>query len=148
MTGADFITAVKNMINASPTSYTPAQYLDAVNYAINYVCKRRIDKNDPEFIFPLGVVNGQDQPADFVKFAGNFPIEIRDMGVKRQWFYTGSMVQSKYYRNRPNLTLTSEQIPLNYHHTEAAKLAAAIYLKEQRGFNMAQEKARLEEMLA
>lgn len=148
MTGAEFIAAVKNMINASPTSYTAAQYLDAVNYAINYVSKKRIDKNDPEFIFPLSVVNGQDQPADFVKFAGNFPIEIRDLGSKRTWHYTGSQVLSKYYRNRPNITLTSEQISLNYAHTEAAKLAAAIYLKEQRGFNMAQEKARLEEMLA
>jgi hypothetical protein len=148
MTGADFINAVKNMINASPTSYTPAQYLDAVNYAINYVCKRRIDKNDPEFIFPLTLVNGQDQPADFVKFAGNFPVEIRDLGSKRTWHFTVSNLQVKYYRNRPNITLTSEQISLNYHHTEAAKLAASIYLKEQRGFNMAQEKARLEEMLA
>ena len=149
MTGQDVIDKALRIINATPESFSSAMQLDAVNYGNNLVSHRRIAMNDPDFIFPLSIVNGQDEPVEFVKFAGTNPIEIRDLGTGRKWYYTGSVMPSvKYYRMRPQLAALSDAIYHNYRHCEAVKLATAIYLNESRGYNMAQERARLDEMLA
>jgi hypothetical protein len=151
MTGTELQGQIQRITNDTNTAWSPTQYLEAINYAITYVSQRRAIANDAEFVFPLSIVNGQDQPADFIKFAGTNPIEIRDLSTGgRKWYYTGSTMPTvKYYRNRPQLTSLSDTVQLNYKHCEAAKLAAAIYLKEMRGtYDMSKEKERLEVLLA
>jgi hypothetical protein len=149
MTGTELQGQIQRIINDTNTAWSPTQYLEAINYAITYVSKRRSDANDVEFLFPVTVTNGQDQPVDFLKFAGTNPVEIRDLGTGRKWYYSGAQPTVKYYRNRPQLTALSDTVQLNYKHCEAAKLAAAIYLKEMRGtYDMSKEKERLEVLLA
>ena len=151
MTGTEMQGQIQRIVNdISGSAWTPTQYLEAINYAIRYVSKKRIDKNDTEFIFDLSVVNGQVVPDNFERFAGTVPVTIKDTGLQRQFFYTGStMPVVRYYVMRPVLTSLADTIPFKGSHTEAVKLAAAIYLKEQRGiFDMKNEKERLAELLA
>ena len=149
MTGTELKGQIERLVNDQGGAWTPSQYLDAINYAIRYVSKKRIDKNDTEFIFDLSVINGQEVPDNFERFAGNTPVTIKDTGGTRQFFYTGAMPVVKYYVMRPVLANLADTIPFKGSHTEAAKLAAAIYLKEQRGtFDMKNEKDRLAELLA
>ena len=151
MTGLEMQGQIQRIINdVAGTAWTPTQYLEAINYAIRYVTKRRVDKNDPEFIFDLGIINGQDVPDNFMRFAGNFPITIKDTGAKRQFFHTLSANPvAKFYVMRPTLTTLSDILPMKSEHDEAIKLAAAIYLKEQRGiYDMKNEKERLETLLS
>jgi hypothetical protein len=150
MTGTTMQGQIQRIVNDTSNAWTPLQYLDAINYAIRYVTKRRVDKNDAEFIFELGVINGQQQPDNFMKWSGNFPIFTKDTGAIRQWFYTGTtMPIVKYFVMRPTLAALTDTIPFKSEHEEALKLAAAIYLKEMRGtFDMDNEKERLEVLLA
>ena len=149
MTGTELKGQIERLVNDQGGAWTPSQYLDAINYAIRYVSKKRIDKNDPEFIFDLSVINGQVVPDNFERFAGNTPVTIKDTGGQRQFFYTGAMPVVKYYVMRPTLTVIGDTIPFKSAHMEPLKLCAAIYLKEQRGtFDMKNEKDRLAELLA
>jgi hypothetical protein len=150
MTGTELQGQIQRIINDTNNAWSPTQYLEAINYSIRYVTKRRVDKNDPEFIFDLGIINGQVVPDNFMKFAGNVPVTIKDTGGQRQFFHTQSGTPSvKFYVMRPTLSALSDNIPMKSEHSEALKLCAAIYLKEQRGtYDMTKEKERLEALLA
>lgn len=151
MTGTEMQGQIQRIVNdVAGTAWTPTQYLEAINYAVRYVSKKRIDKNDIEFIFDLSVINGQVVPDNFERFAGSVPVTIKDTGLQRQFFYTGStMPVVRYYVMRPALASLADTVPFKGSHLEAVKLSAAIYLKEQRGiYDMKNEKERLAELLA
>lgn len=135
MTGTDMQNNLKAKLNDKATAWTDASYLNAINEGVKYCVNMRVLKKDPEFIFPVGVVNGQDEPADFIQFAGTVPIEVRDLGSSgRKWYYTGSTQPTvKYYRMRPLLTSLSDTIHLSYTHLMACENYALYKLEQQRG---------------
>ena len=135
MTGLEMQTSLKDKLNDKANAWRNEQYLTAINEGLKYCVNMRVAKKDPEFIFPLGVVNGQDEPADFISFAGTVPIEVRDLGAAgRKWYYTGSTMPSvKYYRMRPLLTTLSDIILLSYTHLMACENYALYKLEQQRG---------------
>ena len=149
MTAQEAVTQSLLYINAEASSFAPAIELNAVNSGINKICVRRVRAKDAEFIFPVAVVNGQSQPADFMGFAGTNPIEIRDLGTDRKWYYTGSVQPTvKYFRNRPNVTALTDEVQLPYRWQEALVLWIAIRLNETRGYNMDKDRADFEDMTA
>jgi hypothetical protein len=135
MTGTDIQTRVKAKLNDKTGAWSGADYLNAVNTALVYCCNMRIAKNDAEFVFPLAIVNGQDQPADFVRFSGTNPIEIRDLGsAGRKWYYTGSVQPTvKYYRMRPLLAAIGDTIVMPYTWLECMVKVARYELELARG---------------
>lgn len=135
MTGLEMQANLKGKLNDKATAWLDSQYLNAINEAIKYVVNMRVAKKDAEFLYPVTVVNGQDEPADFIQFAGTVPIEVRDLGsAGRKWYYTGSTMPSvKYYRMRPLLTTLSDAILLSYTHVMAAENYALYKLEQQRG---------------
>ena len=135
MTGLEMQTSLKIKLNDKANAWSDAAYLNAINEAIKYCVNMRVLKKDPEFLFPLSIVNGQDEPADFIQFAGTVPVEVRDLGsAGRKWYYTGSTMPSvKYYRMRPLLTTLSDAILLSYTHVMAAENYALYKLEQQRG---------------
>lgn len=152
MTGTDIQGRVQRLINDPGGSWTPTQYIDATNHGMVSVANARANANDSAFVFPLAVVNGQEQPVDFIKFAGTNPIEQRNLGAGGiKWYYTGSVQPTvKYYRYPPAIAALSETIyfPAGKF-IEALVLSAAIYLQEQRGVYKNDEKyAKLAALLA
>lgn len=135
MTGLEMQTSLKDKLNDKATAWKDAQYLTAINEGLKYCVNMRVAKKDPEFIFPLAVVNGQDEPADFISFAGNVPVEVRDLaGSGRKWYYTGSVQPTvKYYRMRPLLTALADTIVLSYSHLMACENYALYKLEQSRG---------------
>lgn len=135
MTGLEMQANLKGKLNDKANAWSPDAYLNAINEGIKYCVNMRVLKKDPEFLFPLSIINGQDEPADFIQFAGNVPVEVRDLGAAgRKWYYTGSTMPSvKYYRMRPLLTTLSDTILLSYTHVMAAENYALYKLEQQRG---------------
>ena len=150
MTGTELRTQIQAMANDSTLDYGADNYLNALNFAINYVSKARIDKSDSEFIYDVNLVNGASVPDNFMGFAGNYPqVWIKDTGLGRQFFHSLSGTPAvRYYVSRPNLTAISDTIPFKTTLIEAVKLAALVYLKEQRGYDMSAEKERMAAMVA
>ena len=145
MTRPEFILSLKRTINdVSGSGFSADQYNDALNHAITEVSKLKIAKNDPNYIFDLGVINGQTVPDNFEKFAGNVPITIKDTGAQRQFFHSQSGTPSvKYYVRRPLITDDTTAIPFNSGDLEALKFSAAIYLKSRVMMNTEAEQASL-----
>ena len=149
MTGETLKAQIQNMANDDSLDYGEANYLQAVNFAINFVSTARIKAKDAEFVFDLGITNGQAVPDNFQGFVGSYPqVYIKDTGAGRQFFHTMSGTPIvKFYVSRPNLTLIGQDIPFKTTLIEAVKLAALIYLKEQRGYDMTAEKERMTAMV-
>jgi hypothetical protein len=142
---ATFQNQVKADINASPTSYTAADYLQATNEAIVRVANVLEKKDHPDLLDSITVTNGAAIPEYFIRFAGNYPVSFSGGNFVHS---EASPITAKYYRMPAAVTLTSDTFPYRQRtHIEAAKLAAACYLKERRGFNMAQEWARFDRLL-
>jgi hypothetical protein len=135
MTGTELKTRVKAKLNDKTGAWSDNDYLNASNSSLIYCVNMRIARNDPEFVFPLAVVNGQDQPADFVRFAGTNPIEIRDLGASgRKWYYTDAVQPTvKYYRMRPLLTTLGDTIIMPYTWLECMVKIARYELELSRG---------------
>lgn len=135
MTGLEMQTSLKDKLNDKASAWKDAQYLTAINDGIKYCVNVRAEAKDPNFLLPLSIVNGQDEPADFISFAGTIPIEVRDLGsAGRKWYYTGSTMPSvKYYRMRPLLTALSDIIVMSYSHMAAVENYALYKLEQSRG---------------
>ena len=135
MTGLEMQANLKGKLNDKASAWTPAQYLNAINEGIKYCVNVRVAKKDAEFLFPLGIINGQDEPADFISFAGTVPIEVRDLGAAgRKWYYTGSTMPSvKYYKMRPLLATLSDTLIMSYTHLMAVENYAVYKLEQMRG---------------
>jgi hypothetical protein len=150
VTGQQLRAQIQNMANDDSLDYGDANYLEALNFAINFVSTTRIKAKDAEFVFDLGITNGQAVPDNFQGFVGSYPlVYIKDTGAGRQFFHTmtGTPVV-KFYVSRPNLTLIGQDVPFKTTLLEAVKLAALIYLKEQRAYDMTAEKERMVAMVS
>jgi len=148
-TGLDLRAKIQLMANDDTLDYGADNYLDALNWAINVVSKARIKALDPEFIFDLSITNGGSVPDNFQGFVGNYNITIKDTGNGRQFFHNLSPnPTARFYVNRPNLATINDTVPFKTTLLEAIKLAALIYLKEQRAYKMDAEKERLTAMIS
>ena len=134
MTALEMQTSLKEKLNDKSSAWKDSQYIVAINEGIKYCVNMRVLKKDPEFIFPVGVVNGQDEPADFIQFAGTNPIEVRDLGSSgRKWYYTGSVQPTvRYYRMRPLVTALSDLIIMSPTHLMAVENYALYKLEQSR----------------
>jgi hypothetical protein len=151
MTGTDMQTWLQDELTDTSTSWSPDAYLRAINYSQCSVAKQRCDKADAQFVFPLGIVNGQDEPANFYKFAGTNPIEIRNLGsAGRKWYYTGSTQPTvKYYRLPDELTTLADSLQVPPVWLKAVMLTAKIRLESQHGIkNLADDKEELAKLMS
>ena len=151
MTGTDMQTWLQDELTDTSTAWSPDAYLRAINYAQTTVAKLRCDKNDAQFIFPLSIVNGQDEPTNYYKFAGTSPIEIRNLGsAGRKWYYTGSVQPSvKYYRLPDELTALTDALQVPPVWNKAVMLTAKIRLESQHGIkSLTDDKEELAKLMA
>lgn len=145
MTRPEFIASLKRAINdVSGSGWSADQYNDSLNHAITEVSKLKIAKKDPNYIFDLGIINGQMVPDNFEAFAGNVPVWIKDTGAQRQFFHSQSGTPAiKFYVRRPLINDDTTDIPFNSSDLEALKFSAAIYLKSRIMMNTEAEQAKL-----
>jgi hypothetical protein len=115
-------------------------YLDR---AVDTYSERRATENDSRLLERLVLVNGQKLPDNFIRFAGNVPVDVTGEVVS---FY-GDMTTLwvKYYARLPHISTFEAEAEMPFRLEECRYLAAlaAAYALNKHDFNVSQDLALL-----
>ena len=150
MTRAEMISLVRRHISdEQATGFTEegnleepggvVELLDFLDRAVDTYSKRRADAGDITLLKRISVSNMTKLPDDFIKFAGNVPLEVVIDHV--EFYGRSESVPVKYFARLPYVTAYEDDEDLPYAHDQAMSIAAlaAIYALNKHEFNVSQD---------
>jgi len=152
MTRAEIISLVRRHISdEQATGFTeegnleePGGVVELLNFldrAVDTYSKRRAEAGDIKLLKRMSAENMRKLPDDFIKFAGNVPLEVVIDHVEFYGHPAVKVIPVKYFARLPYVTAYEDDEELPYEHDQAITIAAlaAIYALNKHEFNVSQD---------
>ena len=152
MTRAEIISLVRRHISdEQAVGFTeegnleePGGVIELLNFldrAVDTYSKRRAEAGDITLLKRMSVSNMTKLPADWLKFAGNVPLEVVIDHVEFYGHPAETAIPVKYFARLPYVTAYEDDEELPYAHDQAIAIAAlaAIYALNKHEFNVSQD---------